>query len=48
MIRCAEAPLAASIMTISSISASFGVMPSAALAAVDWTRKMSAPRIDSW
>ena len=47
MIRCAEAPFAASIITSSSISASFGVIPWAAFATVDWTRKMSAPRIDS-
>src|SRR5581483_8564500 len=47
MIRWAEAPCAASIITRSSMSASFGVMPWAALAAVDWTMKTSAPRIDS-
>ncbi len=47
MIRCAEAPCAASIISSSSISASFGVIPLPSLAAVDWTRKTSAPRIDS-
>ena len=47
MIRCAEAPWAASIIVSSSIRASFGVIPSASLAQVDWTRKTSAPRIDS-
>src|SRR5436853_601566 len=44
MIRCAEAPCAASIIASSSTSASFGVMPSAMLAAVDWMRKTSARR----
>ena len=29
------------------MSESFGVMPCAMFAAVDWTRKTSAPRIDS-
>ena len=47
MIRCAEAPCAASAMQRSSISASLGVIPSVTLAAVDWTMKVSAPRIDS-
>ncbi len=47
MIRCAEAPWAASIIASSSISASLGVIPSGSLAAVDWTMKTSAPRIDS-
>jgi len=47
MIRCAEAPCAASIIVNSSISASFGVIPVCSLAQVDWTRKTSAPRIDS-
>jgi hypothetical protein len=47
MIRCAEAPWAASIIVSSSISASLGVMSSCSLAQVDWTRKTSAPRIDS-
>ena len=48
MIRWAEAPCAASIMQRSSMSASLGVIPAASLAAVDWTMKTSAPRIDSW
>ena len=47
MIRWAEAPWAASIIVSSSISASFGVIPLCSLAQVDWTRKTSAPRIDS-
>ena len=47
MIRWAEAPWAASIIASSSMSASFGVIPSISLAAVDWTMKTSAPRIDS-
>jgi hypothetical protein len=47
MIRCAEAPCAASAIVSSSISASFGVIPSCSLAQVDCTRKTSAPRIDS-
>ena len=47
MIRCAEAPWAASIIASSSMSASFGVIRSVSLAAVDWTMKTSAPRIDS-
>ena len=46
MTRCAEAPTAASTITSSSISASFTftVLPSPT---IDWTMKMSAPRIDS-
>ena len=47
MIRWAEAPWAASIIASNSISASLGVIPSVTLAAVDWTMKASAPRIDS-
>ncbi len=47
MIRCAEAPWAASIIVSSSISASFAVIPFFSFDAVDWTRKTSAPRIDS-
>jgi hypothetical protein len=47
MIRWADAPWAASIIIRSSASESFGVMPWAALGAVDCTRNTSAPRIDS-
>ena len=41
MIRCADAPLAASIISSSSIRLRFTG------ACVDWTMKTSAPRIDS-
>ena len=47
MIRCAEAPWAASIIVNSSTSESFGVIPVRSLVQVDWTMKTSAPRIDS-
>ena len=47
MIRCAEACLAAWIMSSSSMSESFGVSPSRSEAQIDWTMKRSAPRIDS-
>ena len=47
MIRCAEACLAAWIMSNSSISESFGVSPSRSEAQIDWMMKRSAPRIDS-
>ncbi len=47
MIRCAEAPCAASIIVSSSINESFGVIPLCSLAQVDCTMKTSAPRIDS-
>ena len=46
MIRCAEARLAASIMTISSISASL-TLALLSLPQIDWTMNMSAPRIES-
>ena len=39
--------MAASIITISSISASFALMPSCGLPHVGWTMNTSAPRIDS-
>jgi hypothetical protein len=47
MIRCAEAPWAASIIVISSTRASLGVISVCSLAQVDCTMKTSAPRIDS-
>ncbi len=47
MIRWAEAPWAASTIISNSIRASLGVIPVCSLAQVDWTRKTSAPRIDS-
>ena len=47
MTRWAEAPTAASIITISSISASFGLTPVCGLPQVGWTMNTSAPRIDS-
>jgi hypothetical protein len=48
MTRCADAPTAASIITISSISASLAVRWSSGLPQVGWTMKTSEPRIDSW
>jgi hypothetical protein len=47
MTRCADAPTAASIISSSSISASFGLTPVVGLPHVGWMRKTSAPRIDS-
>jgi len=47
MTRCADAPTAASIISISSISASFAVIPVSGFPHVGWTMNMSAPRIDS-
>ncbi len=47
MTRCAEPPTAASTISSSSISASLGVSPAAALAQVGWTMNTSAPRTDS-
>jgi hypothetical protein len=47
MIRWADAPWAASIIVSSSTSASLGVIPAASFWAVDWTRKTSAPRMES-
>ena len=45
MIRCADACLAAWTISISSISASLGVRPSAPQ--IDCTMKRSAPRMES-
>ena len=45
--RWALAPTAASIITSSSISASFVLTPVSGLPHVGWTRKTSAPRTDS-
>ncbi len=39
--------MAASIMTSSSMSASFVLMPVSGLAQIGWMRKTSAPRMDS-
>ncbi len=47
MTRCAEAPIAASIITSSSISASLALMPVSGLPHIGWMMKTSAPRIDS-
>ena len=47
MTRCAEAPTAASIMNMSSMSASLGLTPVTGLPHVGCTMKTSAPRIDS-
>jgi hypothetical protein len=47
MTRCADAPTAASIMRMSSISASFALIPVTGLPQSGWTMKTSAPRIDS-
>ena len=44
--RCAEPPTAASIITISSISASFALRPVSGLPQVGCTMNTSAPRTD--
>ena len=47
MIRCAEACLAAWIMTMSSMRASLTVSPSLSEPQIDCTMNRSAPRIES-
>ena len=48
MIRWAEACFAAWTISMSSTRASLTVRPSFSEPQMDWTMKMSAPRIDSW